>query len=308
MEQPRWAPGQPDAHYDYLSYFGHGTQVASIINSRTHNVVGLPSLAPSATILPIRMKFWTRFYGVPGVLKDRPTFSINAHVKAIRALRFQFAHGQYDFYVRVVNMSWAYPKWARKIPWPWNGLDEGFKLNLNRDLNRNDRLYVAAAGNSGAEARWYPAAHSNVMGVTGYWYDPEATDKYYPHQDSNWSPIEDVYEVSGIFDIAPVWIDVNNDGIDDGLLQPNFTANTKRGDYSYALSQRYNPFNGTSAAVPQIAALAYHLYSRRPNLSGPGSTSYGEVLQHIKAYRMPGEDAPGMMKAPADFRRAINNW
>jgi len=46
---------------------GHGTQVASIINSATNNGLGLPSLAPGATVLPIRMKQWTKTKGLPGV-------------------------------------------------------------------------------------------------------------------------------------------------------------------------------------------------------------------------------------------------
>lgn len=98
---------------------GHGTQIASLINGATNNHTGTPSLAPGATILPIRMKQWTKTYGLPNVPYEA-TFGVNTHVKAVRALRFQFYHGSYDFYVRVVSMSFGYPSYVRNLPWPPN--------------------------------------------------------------------------------------------------------------------------------------------------------------------------------------------
>ncbi|MBN2082168.1 S8/S53 family peptidase [bacterium] len=301
MDKDRWE-GTPYYHRLY----GHGTQVAYEINSRTNNGKGVPSLAPSACILPIRLKHWSKFYGFTD--KD-PLIAPGAAVKAVRALRFEFRHDRWTSLVRVVNMSISWPSGLRNLPWSDPGVTGNFKWNVSRDLAKNDRLYIASAGNQGIAVRAYPAAHSNVLGVSGYWYNPNGTSissRFYPHERSNYNYNQDVYPVSGIYNINS-----QSGDIDWPTLLPITPE-----DHPYykwtTYSNEYRPFSGTSAAAPQISALAYHLYSRRPNLSGPSSTTYTEVWDHIVTTRMLNEHGyyhdiyP--YRAPADYHRAIDSW
>jgi subtilisin family serine protease len=303
MDKERW---EDDPYYHRL--YGHGTQVAYEINSKTNNEKGVPSLAPSACILPIRLKFWTKFFDFSTV---DPTIAPGAPVKAVRALRFEFNHGRWASLVRVINMSIYWPSGLRNLPWSDPEPTGNFKWNVNRDLLKNDRLYVACAGNEGIACREYPAAHSNVLGVSGYWYDPNGMSmaaRYYPHADSNFNFNQSVYPISGIFAIQRY--SGGEFQYDNSLLpvtpvdHPYYSWTTYSGEYI--------PFSGTSAAAPQISALAYHLYSRRPALSGPNSTTYTEIWNHIVSTRMLNEYGHyhdvDSYRAPADYHRAIDSW
>lgn len=294
---------------------GHGTQIASLINGATNNWIGTPSLAPGATILPIRLKQWTKYWGLPGVPYE-PTWSVNAHVKAVRALRFQFYHGSYDFYVRVVNMSFGYPSYVWNLPWPPNFPTGEFKTNLGRDLKKNDRLYIASAGNEAVQGRFYPAAHELVLGVTGVdWnYLTEALAYDWskgPDQRSNYM-YDETYPVSGVFWIEP-WIPSYRYGSsewamlgDPDNLDAGFTAITPPLAAYMSSTPRwhrnYKHCGGTSAAAPQIAALAYHLYSHYPEL---GQKTYAQVRQRIIGSR---GSSVGPCKGVANYHAAISGW
>src|SRR5690606_34419717 len=126
---------------------------------------------PGAVVLPIRLKQWTKYHGIPGVPTNKPYFSSNAPNKAVRGLRFKLKHEQWHFNVRVVNMSFSWPSYLRSIPDLDDPFAPTFKKNVSLDLSKNDRLYVASAGNEAGQRRAYPAAHSNVLGVSGLDYD-----------------------------------------------------------------------------------------------------------------------------------------
>jgi hypothetical protein len=302
--------GVPDYKIDKPQYYGantywhrlngHGTQVASIINSATNNGLGLPSLAPGATVMPIRLKQWTKTKDLPGVETWQPSFSITSHVKAVRCMRFELGHTKFAFMVRVVNMSFGYPSLVRQVPWPFKTQGD-FKWNLARDLRWNDRLYVASAGNDIAGKLLYPAAHDLVLGVTGVQYNPNGRtllERYTPQSRSNYMP-DQTYPVSGVFNFNP-----NQDY--------SRTAVTPLDDPAYnpgTRSTEYMTFWGTSAAAPQVAALAYHLYSRRAAISGPYSTNRDEVRAQIVNTRLT-EIEPYLLpwRAPISFRRAIDSW
>ena len=65
-------------------------------------------------------------------------------------------------------------------------------------------------------------------------------------------------------------------------------------------------FGDTSAAAPQVAALAYHLYSKYPEL---GQTSYDKVPYRIVEQRRKSLDAVLYpLKGVADYHAAIGGW
>lgn len=299
-------PGQESGTY-WGRLTGHGTQIASLINGDTSNGLGIPSLAPGATILPIRMKQWTKTQGIPGVPTNKPTFSVNAHVKAVRALRFEFDHKddfkKWAFYVRVVSMSFSYPSYVRNLPWLPNLVSGDFKTNLDRDLNRNDRLYVGAAGNEDSNVRRYPAAYANVLGVSGCDYNYTTGVFNYTHRTEQFGGSSN-YMYDNTYPVSGVYSEVN--GADYTAVTPPLPGYNVP---SWKVS--YLGFGGTSAATPQVAALAFHLYSLKPNL---GQTDYAAVQERIVTKRK--KDANGRyldnetypVRAPADFKSAINGW
>jgi hypothetical protein len=288
---------------------GHGTQIASLIASRANNGVGIPSLAPQAKILPIRMKQWTRTLGLPGV-PDEPTFSVNAHVKAVRALRFEFAHGQHAFHVRVVNMSFGYPSFVRNLPWPANFPTGEFKTNVSRDLVKNCRVYVAGAGNDNKQARVYPAAHDNVLGVTGVDYNSLTSVFSYTHRtpqnggSSNWWPDNITYPVSGVYS------EVN--GFSFTAITPPLSGyESEFWQHNIWDERLYKRFSGTSAAAPQVSALAYHLFSKKAEngitiIYPPGTAMWKQVTQKITNSANGGDIGPvnGIIK----YQNAFNGW
>jgi hypothetical protein len=239
--------GQP--MYGDAAHFGnHGTLVAGLISADTNNYIGIPALAPRAMILPVRA-----WYNA-----NTESFDIGTIVKAFRALRMDFSHGDIDadeswnFQVRIVNCSFGGPTNA------------GIFTNIDRDLKLNDRLYVASAGNHRDSFTYgvyvYPAAFENVLGVTGldayieynsqlhryfdvaYWghdSDPGCGSNYYSAS---------VYPVSAPYDVQR--IPSQSSGIAVNLSL----------DIYIDKSSGYASLSGTSASAPCISALAFHLY------------------------------------------------
>lgn len=298
VDKPRWAPGQPAANPYYHRLLGHGTQVASLINATTNNGIGIPSHAPGTGVLPIRLKFWTKYHqlGFP----DEPMISVNSPVKAIRALRFDFKQDAWHFNVRVVNMSIGWPSYARNLPWPPNFPTGGFKRNIKLDLRLNDRLYVASAGNEGKNARVYPAAYSNVLGVSGLDWNSLTDTFSYTHRadDSTNYMIDETYPISGVYRVA------GERGYT--LVTPTSHPYYYHWQWAFGLDA-YRPFSGTSAAAPQVSALAYHLFSKYPEI---GQTNYHEVWDQIVQHRGPPHEVePGIeVKGMVNFQGSIDNW
>jgi len=308
---PNYEVTKPGMDVSYPQYWhrlhGHGTQVASLINGHTNNSVGVPSLAPGATVLPMRLKEWTKFYRLPGVNYE-PTFSANCHVKAVRALRFELYHGAYAFMVRVVNMSFGYPAFIRNLPWPSNFPTGEFKKNVSRDLKWNDRLYVASAGNDDQQARKYPAAHDNVLGVSAVDYNSDYATYYWmfqynhrPGNSSNYMP-DETYPVSGVY--------LETHGFDFTGTTPPLPGyeseyrfyNPGVWDYRW-----YYPFVGTSAAAPQIAALAYHLYSKKAQQGIITTDPPLRVAVRNKIITSRGDDL-GPVHGVANYQTALAGW
>jgi hypothetical protein len=63
--------------------------------------------------------------------------------------------------------------------------------------------------------------------------------------------------------------------------------------------------------LPQISALAYHLYSRKPYLSGSNSTTYSDMTTYLSEPAHQIQDLGGVTtkyKPPISFRLSIDNW
>ncbi len=244
--------GQP--MFNDTEHFGsHGTSVAGLIAADTNNNIGIPALAPKALILPVRAWYFADPNGGPG------WFDVGSIVKAYRALRMDFSHGeidpdeQWDFQVRVVNCSYGSPE------------GNGTFTNIDRDLKKNDRLYVASAGNNNltVNALVYPAAFENVLGVTGLsahleynivtqeYFDIESVVHYYDDGEGSNYWTTSVYPVSGLYAVY----NISSQIPPVGVIRPNWCLSCQ-----IDRSASYVGFKGTSAASPCVAALAFHLY------------------------------------------------
>jgi len=257
----------------------HGTLVSGLISSVTNNSLGIPSLSPRSCIVPFRLKFYTN-----------GTFNMDCLTKAIRALRFHFGVGFWGDYIRVVNMSLA----GKRYPY-WLTPGWALKKNLRRDLWRNDRLYVASAGNRGKNpvpSRQYPAAFDNVLGVTGLLTDSNGSQWCASYtlwngkaHGSNYYPDNyQTYPVSGIYD----FMDWGNRRINPVGMSLCGTSD-------------YQHMNGTSAAAPQVSGLARSLYHVRPWLT------YHDIWNRI-VWTRDDSKARGYIAGLVDYNEALDGW
>jgi hypothetical protein len=224
-------------------------------------------------------------------------------------LRFFFAHGQWIEKVRVVNFSNA-------SQWDFNWFPYAeMKSNIALDLNRNDRLYVASAGNGnpGGNVNRYPAALSNVLGVTGalasYVQDPVThlwSWSFTPHPGSNYHNDTTTYQVSGIYGFA-------------STAFTEYAAKTpgslKAGD-SYEDGQPsgdvYGPLGGTSECAAQVSALAALLYDKKWRDTGNDlASSYTAVEAQITGTRSPNmvQSSPyKLLPGVINIQGALSTW
>ncbi|MCD6282506.1 S8/S53 family peptidase [bacterium] len=275
----------------------HGTQVAGMLTATTNDMRGVASLAPGNAVMPIRLKVrwvWNGKY-----YEDR--YDPSSCVKAVRALRFQFAHNQWYGKFRVVNMSFGGER-----PWYWWMYPSdryNMKKNINRDLNRNDRLYVAAAGNDYSAVRSYPAAFDNVLGVSGLFTNRFGTTWHHYYSPARWGSNYRndgyaTYPVSGICDFIERYYNPIPQGWD--TIYVGRTLSTAYFPWQHN-DQWYRHFNGTSAATPEVAALAACLYGRKPY------RNYRSVWNRIVDSRDDSK-ARGYVAGLVDYDAAIEGW
>ena len=268
----------------------HGTAVAGMLTATTADSRGVAASAPRHAVTSIRMDGY--YDPEDGKLK----FGETAPIKAVRLLRFAFAHDQWLNRFRVVNMSFGTYNDCHASYW---------KKMINRDLDISDRLYVAAAGNDYRSVKFYPAEFDNVLGVTGLISDRDGMEFYHYYADRGSNYRDDnyaTYPVSGIFDFKEY--------IDSGGLAW-VGRSTSIAPYPYAEEWEYRDdyynlwywhFNGTSAATPNVAGLAAVLYDKWPL-----AANYRSVWNRIVATRDDSK-ARGYVAGLVDYDAALDGW
>ena len=298
--------GEPDVYDETRQGMSnHGTAMAGMISAGTHDPsftsgtigTGTAGLAPSALILPVRLRILGGSNGIP------LTISSSSMVKSIRAIRFNFGHTKWAKKIRVVNMSFG----GGKISSWWSPND--MLLNISRDLKYNDRLYIAGAGNQSTHKLVYPAAYSNVLGVTGalasrledginWHFDVDPLSNYW---DIVYRDVNAVYAVSGIYGFANEFSGCQALPSPPGLGYENDSA-------IYDITD-----GGTSSAAAQISALAFLLYDAKARQTGNVlASSYPTVRNRIINTQMAlliDENNPNhRMAGVANFMCALNAW
>ncbi|WP_425341128.1 S8 family serine peptidase [Arthrobacter oryzae] len=187
---------------DYDKY-GHGTHVAGIV-AAVHNTTGVAGVCPDCTILDAK------------VLNDNGSGSSSAIAKGID---WAVTNG-----AKVINMSLGLRVSSRTL-----------ETAVNNAWNQGV-VIVAAAGNTGTQAKIYPGAYPNVISVA-------ATDNT---------------DAKASFSTYGKWVDVAAPGVNVYSTFPihPFVLGTQNGR-----STGYDVASGTSMASPIVAATAALVWS-----------------------------------------------
>lgn len=273
----------------------HGTAVSGIIGALTNNgefpAMGVASCASGIRILPIYVDF-----------------EGNSVEKAIRALRFDYpltGFGAKEPFVRVVNMSLSSKYEDQDLA----------EYDIGRDIEVEHRFYVASAGNYKEEydddcyGLYYPAAYADVMGVTGMYGlvfhendDGDFMEELNQHPGTHYFNTY-VYPVSAFFDFnydPPEW-----SGQPKNYLHPSLWTtvlpNTSPPPY---YTTYYDHFMGTSAAAPQVAALAARLFQQAGYMMPTEANRmlvWNRIVSTIREQR---EHIAGIV----DYEAALEDW
>ncbi len=181
-----------------LDDYGHGTHVAGIAAARINNGIGVAGMAGLATIMSVDVF---------------PSTGFGTYEDLIRAMIYATDNG-----ARVINMSLGATSYSlgeeMAVDYAWS----------------HGVVVVAAAGNTGANIYYYPAAHSHAIAVAA----TDASDNRAGF--SNWGDFVDV--------AAPgvnVWSTYRGGG--------------------------YGMMTGTSMATPHVSGLAALILSLNPDLT-----------------------------------------
>ena len=184
---------------DPMDESGHGTHVAGIVGAASDNGKGIAGIAPNARLMCLRAGLRL---SIGGFLEDDDVAS---------AIVYAADNG-----ARVINMSWGDP---RRSP-------------LIRDVIRyaahQGCVLVAAAGNEGSEALYYPAGLDETIAVSAI----ESGDNLASYANYGWN-LDVVAPGSNILSTKP----------DD----------------------QYGNLGGTSMATPHVSALAALILGENPD-------------------------------------------
>ncbi len=259
----------------------HGTEVAGIVAAKTNNGIGVASCAPESRIMSI---------SIPSYWKNGKMYVVNGRIpKGLKILRNYYPTeiGALKS-VRVVNMSFG----SSDVD-SMKSLGKAIKRDLYAKAKapRNNRVYVASAQNEGQNKRYYPAAYSYVLGVVGV------------DQNVSGGAIDDFKHLDSNFYTLPK---SNEPDLDAYGTSAYFTFYSTRVRPAVGGFADYGPFSGTSAAAPQIAALASLLISQ------DDTRTWGWVQTRIKEKTRVSdfatEEIPNSSKkipGVADFNRAL---
>jgi subtilisin family serine protease len=285
----------------------HGTAVAGVIAAHTGNSLGVASCTPSdparVTVFPVRFTSQSFPSDVAPIIVAAQHFSAQLKSKTYPNLK-------------VVSMS---------IGWQLPG---ELELAIQTDIRKNDRLYVGAAGNlitflgefqsfpGGTPI--FPAAFSSVLGVTGVRRDANNTADVWPeldpinnprvrsnYLDENGQPSTRAFGVSAYLDNFILTTDLlGTDG-----LNPVASPAGDYVDTTIFLIGDTPGFGGTSAAAPQVAALAALLFFQNRNRVASEVRAIIEDRSLLKtpsiAFVDPANSQPHVVPGVIDFLNAL---
>ncbi len=221
--------------------FYHGTAVTGMIVATRNNALGVAGLASSATAYAIKV------FEIVGGESRASNVNIANGINYART----------TFNVDVINMSLS------------TTADAGIQSALNsaRTLGRGGKgiVVVASVGNEGnANSINFPSSYTDVVAVGAITANgPRAT---YSNRGA------------GISVVAPS-SNVSSEAVYCTLADgPATTSIASQGCYGVGLSSGYVRFGGTSAAAPQVAAIAAMVLERFPTLTST------QVRDRIRTY------------------------
>lgn len=187
---------------------GHGTHVAGIIAATLNNGIGIAGVAQVRIMAE----------------KALNSTGWGEDVDLAKAMIHAVDHG-----AKILSNSWG------------SDSDSLLIHDAVQYAYENDVLVVAAAGNAGSDAPFYPAAYPEVVSVA-------ATDQFDdPASFSNWGD----------------WIEVSAPGVNIYSTMPTYLVTLNLEGYS----MNYDYLSGTSMACPHVSAVAALIWSRFSNAS-----------------------------------------
>ncbi len=211
--------------FDGSSSF-HGTHVSGIVAAATGNGLGVAGIDWQGKVMPVRVlgigggttyDVVQGMYYAAGMTNDSGTVPDNP--------------------ARVINLSLG------------GGPYSSFEDTAVQSVIAAGVTVVAAAGNDGVNAPFYPASYDGVIGVSAVGYDGWTT--YY----SNYGDHVDIAAPGG-----DTSTDLNGDGYPDGILS------TGADDSSGTLRLVYPFMQGTSMAAPHVSAVIGLMMAVHPAL------------------------------------------
>jgi thermitase len=207
--------GQPKTRDNALDDYGHGTHCAGIAAAQSNNGLGVAGIAGwdgnaahtdvSVKIMPVK------------VLQN----GSGSDADVASGVTWAADHG-----ARVISMSLGDSSYS-------STLDAACTYAWNKGC-----VVVAAAGNSGSSAKFYPAANANVVSVAA----TDNTDTLASF--SNWG----------------TWVNVAAPGVSIYSTVPTYAT-------SGGFGTNYNFLSGTSMATPHVAGEAALLLAAKPSLT-----------------------------------------